>query len=116
VRLEMPAPTADVRLRLARPMAPDRVLPPFLAVLARVALDIAREDAHNLLLVLVGGRGDSGHLAMTVEHLDGVRDNDSPVYRARMSVACNGPRLRPPSIPILAMPHPEPAPDDWADA
>jgi hypothetical protein len=87
-------------------MAPDRVLPPLLAVLARVALDIAGEHAHNLPLVLVVGRGGSEHPAMTVEHVDGVCDTDSPV---------NGARLGPPSIPVLAMPEPDPAPHDWAD-
>jgi hypothetical protein len=97
-------------------MAPDRVLPSFLAVLARVALGIAREDAHNLPRGLVVGRGGSEHPAMAVEHVDGVCDNDSPVNRARMCVACDGARLRPPWIPDLAMAEPEPGPDDWADA
>ena len=91
-------------------MAPDRVLPPLLAVLARVALDIAREDAHNLSLVLVVGRGGSEHPAMTVEDVDGVCDRNSPVNRARMCVACNGARVSPPSIPLLAVPEPEPTP------
>jgi hypothetical protein len=97
-------------------MAPDRVFPPLLVVLARVALDFAGEDAHNLPVVLVAGIVGSEHSAMTVEHMDGACHKDSPVNRARMCAARNGARLRPPSIPVLAMPEPEPAPDDWADA
>lgn len=53
-------------------MAPDRVILPLLAVLARVALEIAREDADHVPVVLVVGSGGSEHPAMTVEHVDGV--------------------------------------------